>query len=739
MSRAKLRASRPAPVGAAKPRGDFVFELGCEEIPAGMIFKASQELKAILEKYLSTHGLVDSPSGSAEVEAFGGPRRLAAIVRGVLLKQDDVTREIIGPPKSVAYDNVGEPTRAAMSFAGKQGIPVSQLAIVNTPKGEYLAASQIIKGRLARETLAEVLPQVIQEISWPRSMYWTGAHGPRFIRPIRWIVALLDGKVVPFTFAGLTAGGHTEGHRFLGKRNVPVTGPRDYEPKLKTNFVIANPEARRKKIESEIAAFEKRKGLHAHEDKALLELVTYLNEYPTVISGDFDPSFLALPEEILITVMRDHQKYFGLESRSGELAPQFLAVINLPNDSKGHVRAGHERVLRARFADAQFFWQTDQKCRLADYLPKLAEVTYESRLGSYANKVERMRAIARWLAEQWFSAGVAHADVAGSDRAAELSKCDLVTEMVREFTELQGIVGGLYARAQGEPEDIAWAIYDHYKPLGLDDPLPRNLIGCAVSLADKLDSVVACFAVGAIPSGSSDPFALRRAALGIIKLILDSKLPMSIAAAIAAAAKALKEHAPHITVTEVVEKQVLEFLLERARFILRERRGFAYDEINAALAAGADDLVDAVDRVAALQAIRGTKNFPPLAAAFKRIRNILEKSAVPGDKGQLTVKAELLREPAERDLYAAALKIREESTRKKRERKYRAALETISELRPAVDHFFDKVLVMVEEEEIRKNRIALLATLLREFSTIADFSELGGEDSREATRVAAKA
>ena len=738
------RAKSSAPNSSAgasveKMHSDLLFEVGCEEIPAGMISRASQELKAILEKYFSTHGLIHSSESSAAIEAFGAPRRLAAIARGIRLTQEDVTREIIGPPKSVAYDSVGEPTRAAMSFAEKQGIPVSKLAIVNTPKGEYLAAMQVIKGKPAREILAEILPQVIQEISWPRSMYWTGAHGPRFIRPIRWIVALLDSKVVPFTFAGVAAGNRTEGHRFLGKGSIPLTSPGDYEAKLKSNFVIAQPDARRKKIESEIGAFEKRKGMRTHEDKALLELVTYLNEYPTVISGDFDSMFLALPEEILITVMRDHQKYFGLESRKGELAPHFLAVINLSSDPKGHVRAGHERVLRARFADAQFFWETDQKCRLAVYLPKLAAVTYESRLGSYANKVERMRAVARWLAEQWFSAGISHADVAGSDRAAELAKCDLVTEMVREFTELQGIVGGLYARAQGEPEDIAWAIYDHYKPLGLDEPLPRNLIGCAVSLADKLDSVVACFAVGAIPTGSSDPFALRRAALGIIKIILESKLPMSLSAAISSAAKALKEHAPHIEVTGAVEKQVLEFLLERARFILRERRGFAYDEINAAFAAGADDLVDAVERVAALQAIRNTKNFSPLAAAFKRIRNILEKSVGKRERGHLTVKAELLREPAERELYAAAQKIREESTRKKRERKYRAALETISELRPAVDQFFDKVLVMVEEEELRKNRIALLGTLLREFSTIADFSELGGEDSKEATRVAAKA
>jgi glycyl-tRNA synthetase beta chain len=721
---------------AAKTSGDFLFEIGCEEIPAGMIAKAASELKVILERHFLTNGLLAEKAGGASIETFGAPRRLTAIIRNVRLKQEDITREITGPPKSIAFDNLGEPTRAAESFASKQGIPLSKLTIVNTPKGEYVAAVQVILGRPAAQILSEVLPQAIQEISWPRSMYWTGAHGPRFIRPIRWIVALLDGKVIPFSFAGVQSGNRTQGHRFLGKQNVPLTGPDDYDSKLKKNFILPHPEERRKKIDAEIRALSTRRGFHAHEDAGLLELVTYLNEYPTVIAGDFDPAFLELPDEILITVMRGHQKYFALESRDGELAPHFLAVINLAHDPKGLVRQGHERVLRARFADARFFWETDQKTKLGDYLPKLAAVTYESRLGSYKDKVERMRALARWLAEQWFSAGVTEADVAGSDRAAELAKCDLVTEMVREFTELQGIVGGLYARAQGEPDEIAWAVYDQYKPLGLDDPIPRNLTGCAVALADKLDSLVACFSVGAVPTGSSDPFALRRAALGIVKIILERQIPVSISAAISAAGRALKDHEPKIEASDAVQKQVLDFLLERARYILRERRGFAYDEINAAFTAGADDLVDAVERVSALKAIRNTKNFPPLAAAFKRIRNILEKSAGMKDRMQTGVKQELLKDAAELQLQTAAQRIGEEATRRKKEKKYRQALEKISELRPAVDFFFDKVLVMHEDENIRRNRIALLGSLLKEFSTIADFSELGAEDSSGGTRTA---
>jgi glycyl-tRNA synthetase beta chain len=713
-----------------KVRGELLLEIGCEEIPAGMIVKACAELKALLEKYFMANALMGEGAAGGLIETFGAPRRLVAIAKNLRLKQEDVVREITGPPKAIAFDNVGEPTRAAMSFAEKQGMAVSKLTIIQTPKGEYLAAKQFVTGKPAAQILATILPQVIAEISWPRSMHWTGIGKARFIRPVRWIVALLNGKIVPFSFADVAAGAHTEGHRFLGSSKIALNGPQDYEAKLRKNFVLCRPEARRKKIDAEIRTITAKKSLRTHEDADLLEMVTYLNEYPSVIIGDFDPAYLSLPDEILLTVMRDHQKYFGVESKGGELAPHFLAVINLPGDAKGLVRAGHERVLRARFADAQFFWETDQKTRLADQLPKLTAVTYESRLGSYADKVERMRALARWLAEQWFSGGVSQADVAGSDRAAELAKCDLVTEMVREFTELQGIVGGLYARAQGESDEIAWAVYDHYKPVGLDDPLPRNLTGCAVALADKLDSLVAFFAVGAVPTGSSDPFALRRAAQGVVKIILERKLPMSLSAAISAAAKGLKEHAPKIEAADAVQKQVLAFLLERAKFMLREKGGYAYDEINAAFAAGADDLVDAAERVAAVKAIRNMKNFAPLAASFKRIKNILEKSAGGSESAHATVNAELLWEPAEKELYAAAQRIGEASRAKKKNKKYREALEAVSELRPAIDEFFDKVLVMVEDKNVRANRIALLANLLKEFSTVADFSELGGEEGR---------
>jgi glycyl-tRNA synthetase beta chain len=704
----------------AKMTEDFLFEIGCEEIPAGMLPGAVRELQVILEKYLITHNLKqDFP-----IEVYGAPRRLVATCASVRVKQPDETKDITGPPKSVSYDAAGKPTRAAESFAQKMNLPVGKLVTISTPKGEYLSAKQVILGKPAREILEEILPRVVAEIPWSRSMYWTGASGLHFIRPIRWVVAMLGGKPLRLTLGDATAGTNTSGHRFLGKAKIPVQSAKDYIQKLRANFVLVRPEDRKKKIEGELRHLASAKGLRIHADEHLMNLVTYLNEYPTAILGGFDPSFLELPQEILITVMRDHQKYFALERKDGKLAPNFLAVINLDHDKAGLIRAGHERVLRARFADAQFFWETDQKCRLADYLTKLGAVTYQEKLGSYGEKVERMRELARWLSEQWFASGISHASVGAADRAAELSKCDLVTEMVREFTELQGIVGGLYAKSQGEPEEVAWAIYDHYKPSGLEDSIPRNIVGQAVALADKFDSLVGCFAVGLVPSGSSDPFALRRAAIGIVKILVEAKLPVSLSMTIARSARTFANGPRKIAVSLEVEKKVLEFLLDRARFVLKERDGLAYDEINAALAAGADDLVDGIHRMEAIRAIRKTKNFEPLAVSFKRIRKILEKAGPAAGWKLSAVRSDLFTEEAERELHSRAASAMKEVEQQKRAGKYREALQGIAALRPAVDRFFDEVMVNADDEQIRKNRLTLLSGLLSEFSTIADFSEI---------------
>ncbi len=709
---------------AKKPKLiELLFEVGCEEIPAGMLPKAEEELRTNIEKLL---GAEDFSAGVC-VETFSAPRRLTAWVRGLQVKQPDIELEVTGPPKSVAYDSVGAPTRAALSFAEKQRVHVNDLYLVKTAKGEYLATKQVKRGRTAEQILAVILPRAVHDLTWPRSMTWTGLSGPRFIRPIRWVVAVLDGKPLKLTVGGVPSGNQTRGHRFLGADAIRVSGFADYEKKLYSNGVIIRPSRRTEKINKELDALANRGGHQLHEDVGLRKLVAYLNEFPSVIQGDFDPAFLDLPDEILVTVMRDHQKYFAVQKKSGELAPHFLAVINADKDKKGIIRAGHERVLRARFADARFFWESDQKCRLADYLPKLERVTYESRLGSYRDKVERVRSIARWLAEQWFNLGMLQAHVSEADHAAELAKCDLATEMVREFPELQGIVGGLYARAQGESNEVADAIYDHYRPVGLDDPIPRNLTGCAVALADKLDSVVGCLAVGVVPTGSSDPYALRRASLGIVKIILEKKLPISLTSAIGAASKALVTLKPKRGVTPEQENKVLDFILDRVKFVFREREQFSYDEVAAVFRAGADDLVDAQKRLVALKAIRKSKNFEPLAVSFKRTRKILEKAGVAPQE-ERHVNSELFESTAEKDLHSSVRAAASKVQTLKRGGKYQEALEIIAGLRPAVDKFFDGVMVMADKEAVRNNRLSLLAELLREFTTIADFSEIGGEE-----------
>ncbi len=735
---------------AAARTAEFLLELGCEEIPAWMIERAANELKALLEKYLSESSLLvgallaapstpSSPSSSS-IEVFGGPRRLTVISPAFRLKQPDIVREVTGPPKASAYDAQGNPTRAAEGFAASKSVSVKDLFVVRLPKGEFIAARQTTLGRPAPAVLAEILPRALSEIAWPKTMRWPAAGNPRFIRPVRWLLVILGGRVVPFEFAGVKSSDRTDGHRTLGKSAIRVRNAREYRATLRKNYVIADPAERHRKIEREISSLAAKHGLRVHRDDDLLDRVTYLNEFPSAILGSFDPAFLSLPQEILITVMRDHQKYFALEgvaqasacdpsssphTQTG-LAPHFLAIINSDRDRAGKMRQGHERVLRARFADAKFFWDSDMvKCRLADNLPKLDAVTYVASLGSYGLKVKRLRDISHDLQINAPECPTANLELTPEhrDRVALLAKCDLVTEMVREFTELQGIVGGLYARAQGESPLVAEAIYDHYRPAGLDDDLPRNLAGCVVALADKLDALVACFAVGKIPSGSSDPFALRRAAAGIVRIIVERRLRLSLMAAVQSVTDALTSANPGLPLPTTLHQQACDFIADRARFYFQERRGYAFDEVKAAMAAGSGDLVDLSDRLEALRRVRPTENFPPLAAAFKRIRNILEKSAAKEPIPEAPDPA-LLTVEEERALHAAAASAARSAAAFKQARKYEDALRTIAALRPAVDRFFDKVLVMAEDPAVRANRLALLRNLLREFSTIADFSEI---------------
>jgi glycyl-tRNA synthetase beta chain len=673
-------------------------EIGTEEIPDWMIEPALKELQNLLWGDLLFRSLVQQ-AGHAEVH--GTPRRLVLYIPAVLDKQPDIEKLVTGPPKSA-------PQRAAESFAQKMGVPLSQIEVVSTPKGEYWGFRQKQKGLQTKELLKTLVPDTVLRIPFPKTMYWTGKNGPRFIRPIRSLLALYGGRVVPFSIAGVKSAAYTFGHRVLGKPRIKVTSFQQYLDVLKDNGVVLKAPERREKILADaarlLAAAQPEGYGTLRENPTLLNTLIYLTEYPTAEMGQFDPAYLELPEEVLVTVMQHHQKYLSVSDAAGKLAPRFIFVMNLDGDSTGAIRHGNERVLRARFNDARFFWETDQKTPLRDRLPMLEHVTFQSQLGSYRQKTERNVALVRRLA-----AFVSQASVEHAARAAELAKCDLTTELVKEFTELQGVVGGLYARAQGEPAQVADAIYDHYKPESMEERSPRTPAGALVALADKLDTLAGCFSIGLKPSGSSDPFALRRAAQGVVKILADHNLHAPLLELIAATQP-----------SEEAAGQLLEFFLDRLRYYLREVRGFRYDEVNAVLAVGAQDVPDAIARCEAVRQVRPTSNFDPLSAAFKRIQNILRKA---GGVGQFPGEpdAALLEAGAEAELDAQARRVFEET---KESRDYEMVLRRTAELRPAVDTFFDKVLVMAEDQRVQRNRLTFLAWLLRAFTRVADFSEI---------------
>ena len=648
---------------------NLLLGVGIEEIPDWMIVPALDDLRrrflAALEKFQLHEGVT--------VETHATPRRIVMWATGIPVKQADAKETVTGPPASA-----GE--KAAEGFARKMGIEAGQLKKTETPKGAYWSYKRKIKGRRTKDLLAEVLPEVFLGISWPKTMTWTGKSGARFIRPIRRLVAVYGGKVVPFEMAGQKSCNFATGHRRLhGDKNwdrIKVHDLESLKEGLRRNFVILDAAERRARIEQGIAALLTGGALRVRPNPKLLETLVYLTEYPTPIRGGFDPKYLELPEEVLVTVMQHHQKYFSVEDAAGKLAPHFIAVMNIDGDPDGIVQHGNQRVLRARFNDARFFWETDQKKRLADRVEDLKHVTFQAKLGSYYDKTQRN---VEWVKKL---GGNEHAQ-----RAALLAKCDLTTELVKEFTELQGVVGGLYARAQGESEAVAQAIYDQY------EAVPRSPEGQILALADRLDTLDSFFQLGLMPTGSKDPFALRRAALGVVRILVEGKHHVAIPAALR------------------------DFVLDRVRYYFREVRGYPYDEVSAVLAAGSEDLVDAADRLEAISKVRPTADFEPLAASFKRIRNILrqanwDSTAAPDPA--------LLEAGPERDLH-------EESRRLAAQVKglgYHDALAAIASLRPRVDLFFGKVLVNAPDEKIRQNRLAFLAELLREFSTIADFSEI---------------
>jgi len=692
---------------------EFLFEIGLEEVPARMIAGAQAELERRVVTMLERERLFWPGATS---KSFATPRRLAVLVSGMEEEQNPLMVEALGPSTKVAYRD-GLPTPAAIAFAKKVGVEVDSLRKVQTPKGEYVQAISFTAGRAAAEVIATELPKELAGIYWAKNMRWIPGKPDKFVRPVRWMVALLGSSVVPVSFGGYEAGAVTYGHRVLfGEQAIPLKAAGEYEAALLKGFVVADVEVRRQKIRKALDAVTRTvAGARWREDEELVETVTQLTEWPSVLLGEFEKEYLALPEEVLVTVMRDHQKYFAVEDGGGKLAPHFLTVLNTEADAPGQdvIRHGNERVLRARFNDAQFFWEFDQRTPLTERVKLLEHVTFQKDLGSYAKKTERVRElIDRW--SRMTAPGTFDANAARD--AAGLAKTDLTTEMVKEFTELQGVVGGLYARAQGQSALVADAIYDQYKPESMEDSVPRTAEGAVLSAADKADTIAGMFGLGLEPTGSKDPFALRRAANGIVKILAESAVALPLT---------LREVA--LTSTDDDQKlaeKVRGFLVERLEFYLREARGQAYDVVKAVLAAGSDDVRDAVARAEAVTAVRGSDDFAAVSAAFKRMKNILAQAEEKGIAPGAGVDAALLTEPTEKALAERSAELAAKVKTLGAEKNYKTALESIATLRPQVDAFFDAVMVMAPDATVRANRLALLQRVLGDFSGIADFSEI---------------
>jgi glycyl-tRNA synthetase beta chain len=706
---------------------DFLLEIGCEEIPARMIDAASQELSDRVAVLLGREHLA-----SDQIVRFSSPRRLAVMALEMTDSQPDVTEQMNGPSVSVAFRD-GQPTPAAHAFARKAGVGIAELEKVTTAKGEYLSATVTRKGRSATEILAENLPKEIAAIYWPKNMYWRKTS-ERFVRPVRWLIAMLDCEVIPLDFDGIHAGNTSRGHRILSEGQVTI--PRAGEAYIGAlrNAKVLGREEREHQIRKALdAATRTVPGARWREDKALIDSVVNLTEFPSVILGNFDPQFLALPQEVLVTVMRDHQKYFAVEDAHGKLLPHFLAVLNTDKDPQGLIRHGNERVLRARFNDARFFWETDQKRSLLDRLESLRQVTFQKDLGSYYEKTRRVQRLCSWLSEIIKQSGISIRPGV-VHKAAALAKTDLTTELVKEFTELQGVIGGLYARAQQLdptlPEAtrfaIADAIYDQYKPEFTEDDVPRSIEGAVLAIGDKADTIAGMFALGLVPSGSKDPFALRRQANGIIKIIAEKKLPLRLSDLMTDARAGFKGFSTERKVGEKskFDESVRGFFRERVEFYLRDVRGYSYDVVNAVLSADADDVIDALARAEALKQVMHMPEFQAIGAACKRIRNILRQASEKGIRPAKEFKCLSQAAEEERTLMAYLESIRPRVEQHRGKKEYVDALLLLSTAREPVDRFFDKVMVMVEDENIRANRLALLRTLLKEFSTIADFSEI---------------
>ena len=702
---------------------DFLLEIGLDEIPARMIAGAEAELGRRLNELLTRERLLGP---TAKLTTYSTPRRLAVLVEGVLESQADSEEQLIGPSWQVAFKN-GAPTKAAEAFAKKAGVEVAALEKVTNAKGEYVGATVKRQGRAASELLAAELPKEVLSIYWAKNMYWRAGKPERFVRPVRWAVAMLDSAVVPLEIAGIKAGNASRGHRILhGEFPVTLAKATDYAEALRKSFVVVDVAERRQLIRKALdAATRKVAGARWREDEPLVETVVHLTEWPSVVLGAFETEYLELPEEVLVTVMRDHQKYFAVEGKDGKLAPHFLAVLNTQVDAEGEeiIRHGNARVLRARFKDARFFWEFDQKTPLVDRVESLKKVTFQKELGSYHWKTEANLAVAKALAAAMKASGVAF-DEAALLKAVELAKTDLTAELVKEFTELQGVIGGLYAKAQGLGDTAAQAIYAQYTPASTEDAIPQTVEGQLLGLADRIQTITAMFGIGSAPTGSKDPFALRRAANGIVKILAESELPLTLGGVVDSHPSGKNKDAARVGHPDdgANNESVLAFLRERLSFYLKDVRGFAYDVVSAVLASGDDDVRDAIARAEALTAARESDDFAAISAAFKRIKNILrqaeEKHFALGSPKDVKLAAEA------QQLFTAAAALAPKVAELRERRSYGEALALIATLRPVVDAFFDKVMVLDDDPAIRGANLGLINEVLSGFSGIADFSEI---------------
>jgi glycyl-tRNA synthetase beta chain len=691
--------------------GEYLLEVRSEEIPARMLEPGVRELATRVFEDLMARGI-----GPREVETGFTPRRLVLILAGLPEREPDREEQVMGPPVRAAFTADGAPTPALLGFAKRTGLEPDQLARVKTDKGEYLAATKKIEGRPTRDVLAEIVPRVLAGISWAKLMRWGSGEGP-WVRPVHGVVSLLDGEVVPFDFFGITAGDQTEGHPTLSPQPFRVAGVEEYRRQLAERSVEVRPAERRRVLHETMLARAEALGGKLVEDPALLDKLTAICEIPGVMEGRFGDAFLELPAEVLSTSLRDHQSALTVAANdsgngNGGLLPYFLTVMDRPDDPVGRARSGNEWVVAARLADARFFYGEDRKAGLAHRAEQLQRLNFQEKLGSYAAKTERIVALSAALCEQL---GWGGAEKLQAVEAARLLKVDLATEMVKEFTSLQGVMGGIYAREEGHPEEVWQAVYDQYMPASADDRIPRGRVGQITGLADRLDTLVGIFGLGLIPTGSKDPFGLRRAAQGVVRIALEGGLPLDLERAAAEAARLYGDKLTRSA--EQILDDLRPFLFDRIRYILG-LEGYAYDEIEAALAVGVSNLPDLRARVDALHKVREEAAFLTVVLAAKRIANIVK------DAEEQPLDESALVEPAEKDLAAAFQGLRTDIEEAAAAGDYERCLRRIAGLAPVLDRFFVEVLVMAEDETVRRNRIALLPAIGRAVSRTAKLTEV---------------